>query len=445
MMRKKYFMGILFTACVLSGCAQSVVAEEQRLGEETISEETFIAESRVEETMDYNDTQTKEENKVYTDCSYEALKEFSYQLFRENTEEENPVLSPVSAYIALSMVGIGAQNGTQEEFTSVLGDYADITAICDNVMTTLPTSSENTTVTLANSVWVDDAFTVYDDWLADTTSTMRSEVFNINLSDFDVVGKMNDWVKRNTNGLIEDIVDGPFDDSASLALFNTLYFKAKWENSFASESVYEDTFYTEDKNEQNTQMMHKESELQYIANDFAEGVILPYRNMEEGDGNFAFVALKPIDEDTAIRDVCDELTETVIEEMLLNKQIIRINLKLPKFEMSFDKELNESLEKMGLKSAFNAASADFGGIGESSLGPQGNNLYIDLVRQKAKIIVDEEGTEAAAATGIMMRFAAARPQEAKDVWFDRPFVYLIMDMDKEIPLFIGIFDRPMGL
>ncbi len=436
--------------CVLSGCAQSVVAEEQRLGEEviseeTISKETLIAESRVEETMDYNDTQTKEENKVYTDCSYEALKEFSYRLFQENMEEENPVLSPVSAYVALSMVGIGAQNGTKEEFTSVLGDYADITAICDNIMTTLPTSSENTTVTLANSVWVDDAFTVYDDWLADTTSTMRSEVFNINLSDPDVVGKMNDWVKRNTNGLIEDIVDGPFDDSASLALFNTLYFKAKWENSFAPESVYEDTFYTEEKNEQNTQMMHKESELQYIANDFAEGVILPYISMEEKDGNFAFVALKPIEEDTAIRDVCDELTETVIEEMLQNKQIMRINLKLPKFEMSFDKELNESLENMGLKSAFNAAGADFGGIGKSSFDSQGNNLYIDLVRQKAKIIVDEEGTEAAAATGIMMRFAAARPQEAKDVWFDRPFVYLIMDMDKEIPLFIGIFDRPIGL
>ena len=381
MMRKKYLMGILFTACVLSGCAQSVVAEEQRLGEETISKETLVEESRVEETMDYNDTQTKEENKVYTDCSYEALKEFSYRLFQENTEEENPVLSPVSAYIALSMVGIGAQNGTKEEFASVLGDYADITAICDNIMTTLPTSSENTTVTLANSVWVDDAFTVHDDWLADTNATMRSEVFNINLSDFDVVGKMNDWVKQNTNGLIDDIVDGPFDDSASLALFNTLYFKAKWENSFDSSAVYEDTFYTEDKNEKNTQMMHKESELQYIANDFAEGVILPYRNMEERDGNFAFVALKPISEDTAIRDVCNELTETVIDEMIQDKQIMRINLKLPKFEISFDKELNESLENMGLKSAFNAASADFGGIGESSVDPQGNNLYIDLVRQ----------------------------------------------------------------
>ena len=390
-------------------------------------------------------TQLSGENKVDSNCSYEAFNNFSYRFFQENMEEENPVLSPVSAYVALSMVGLGAQDSTKEEFAAVLGDDTDITAICDSLMTALPTTSENTTVTLANSAWINDNFTVYDSWLADMDAVMHSEVFHTNLANPAIVENVNEWVKRNTNGLIETMTDRPFDANTSLVLFNTIYFKAKWENSFDSEAVYEDAFYSETGNELRTQIMHKESMMQYIANDFAEGVILPYRTAQDADGNFAFVALKPIDEDGTIRDVCEQLTDTVIDDMIVNQQTMQVNLKLPKYEISFDRELNQSLVNMGLQSAFDAASANFKGIGESSLGQSQNNLYIDLVRQKAKVIVDEEGTEAAAATGIMMRFAAARPQEAKDVWFDRPFVYIIMDMDKEIPLFIGIFDNPAVL
>lgn len=440
MMRKQYLAAIILAVCVLCGCAQSTVIEKERLHVEAVSQELsqeyVVAEPEQEETtmkpMQFNG-------------SYEALNQFSYRFFQENMEEENPVLSPVSAYTALSMVGLGAQDSTKEEFTAVLGDNTDITTICDNLMTTLSTTSENTTVTLANSAWINDNFTVYDSWLADMDAVMHSEVFHTNLSDPAIVGNVNEWVKRNTNGLIETMTDRPFDANTSLVLFNTIYFKAKWENSFDTEAVYEDAFYSEAGNELRTQIMHKESTMQYIANDFAEGVILPYRTVQDADGNFAFVALKPIEEEGTIRDVCEQLTDTVINDMIANQQMIQVNLKLPKYEISFDRELNQSLVNMGLQSAFDVASANFKGIGESSLGQSQNNLYIDLVRQKAKIIVDEEGTEAAAATGIMMRFNAARPEEAKDVWFDRPFLYMVMDMDKEIPLFIGIFDNPAGL
>lgn len=443
-MRKKCLAAVLMAVCVLSGCAESTVRGEERIDAEVMSEEQVAAESKVEEVMESR-TQITDENKANADCDYDALNAFSYRLFQENMEEENPVISPISAYIALSMVGMGAQNNTKEEFASVLGDDSAITAICDAIMTTLPTSSDNTTVTLANSVWVDDSFTIYDNWLAEIVSIMHSEVFHTELSAPDVVGNVNEWVNRNTNGLIENMVDQPFDGNTNLVLFNTIYFKAKWESSFEPEAVYEDSFYPEGGNELKTQIMHKQSEMEYVSNEFAEGVILPYKSIEEGDGNFSFVALKPMDADKTVRDLYSELTDGGIEEMLENRQTMQVNLKLPKFEIDFDRELNRSLESMGLKSAFDAANADFGGIGENSLGQSQNKLYIDLVRQKAKIIVDEEGTEAAASTGIMMRFAAAGPQEVRDVWFDRPFVYMIMDMDKEIPLFIGIFDNPAAL
>ncbi len=162
------------------------------------------------------------------------------------------------------------------------------------------------------------------------------------------------------------------------------------------------------------------------------------------------MAIKPVDENTTVRDLYNQLTPLVIEELLAGKQTELVNTKLPKFEISFDKVLNESLMNMGLMDAFDTKKADFGGIGASGLTDTDNkntendfNLYIDLVRQKAKIIVDEEGTEAAAVTAVIMECGAALPeQEPKEVYFDSPFVYMIMNMDGEVPLFIGILDNP---
>ena len=96
---------------------------------------------------------------------------------------------------------------------------------------------------------------------------------------------------------------------------------------------------------------------------------------------------------------------------------------------------------MGLKTCFDVEKADFSRIGESE---NGDTLYIDLVRQKAKIIVDEAGTEAAAVTEVMMKYRSAMPvmEEPLEVFFDEPFLYMIMDIENEIPLFIGIMDNP---
>ena len=129
--------------------------------------------------------------------------------------------------------------------------------------------------------------------------------------------------------------------------------------------------------------------------------------------------------------------------MLKNKMTSLVNIKLPKFEISFEDSLNDSLMNMGLVDGFDPEKADFSLMGKNV---SGNNLYISLVKQKAKIIVDEEGTEAAAATEVMMAEACALfPEEPIDVYFDEPFLYIIMDMDREIPLFMGILDNPAAI
>ena len=179
------------------------------------------------------------------------------------------------------------------------------------------------------------------------------------------------------------------------------------------------------------------TEVDYIANDFAEGVILPYQN--DGNQNMAFIALKPTD-NTNVRDIYGRLTGRDIQDMIVNKQTALVNMKLPKFEIIFDKNLTECLKNMGLTQCFDVEKANFDQIGKAE---SGENLYIGLVRQKAKIIVDEEGTEAAAVTAVLMMCAGAlEPEETKELYFNEPFIYMIMDMDNDMPLFIGILDNP---
>lgn len=442
---------MLSSACLLGGCAVSNANEETILYEqEPPKEKHSTVQSTAGEKAKAEKADTKADGTA--ELCYDTLNEFSYRLFAENMEEENPVLSPVSAYMALSMAGLGAENNTKKEFASVFGDYADMTALCSDIMTTYPVSTKSNTVALANSAWISENFSVSDNWISNINTIMHSEAFQKDLTSPAIVDDMNAWIAEKTNGMIEKMVEQPLKDSTGLVLFNTVYFKAKWEDPFKAYSVYSDSFFLEDGREMDAELMHKESEMEYFSNEYAQGLLFPYQ-YEEEDASYAFVAIKPMDEKEKVRDLYNRLTPSVMRELLADRQTATVNTKLPKFELEFDIQLNESLVNMGLKDAFNPGQADFNGISESDATESVNkdaknnlnqyNLYIDLVRQKAKIIVDEEGTEAAAVTEAIMECGAAMPpEEPKEIFFNRPFVYMIMNMEDEVPLFIGILDRP---
>lgn len=391
------------------------------------------------------DTQTvsNQENGLDIPDTDLDIQDFSYQFFAQNLDSENPVLSPVSAYLALSMVGLGAEGSTQEEFMNVLGK--DMALASEEMMNLLPKNSENTKISLANSAWLANQFTVNDSWLNEITSLMDAKAVQADLSSPAIVESMNSWIEDQTNGLIEDMITEPFSKDTMLVLFNTVYFKAKWESPFAVHATFKDKFTLKNGKTISVLMMHKNNtaDMKYISNDAIEGLVFPYRNWIDADGNFAMIALKPSSnnsgKNTDIRELYSGLTTEVIADLLRNAQTKTVNTMLPKFEITFDKELNQSLQNIGLKEAFDADKANLSLLGTSENG----NLYIDLVRQKAKIIVDEDGTEAAAATEVATRCLAARiPQKPIDVFFNEPFLYIIMDMDKQIPLFIGILDNP---
>lgn len=415
------------------------------------NKESVISESPQEYKAALEDTKSAADVKSLTDreipvvCidyainSYDSVKDFAYHFFEQNLDEENPVLSPVSAYIALSMAGVGADGETRAEFEEILG--SDMTVFADDLMNTFCITSEAQQISLANSAWLDNRFQVKDEWLGEIISLMDAEAYQTNLTSAEAVEGINHWIEENTNGLIEKMVEEPFPDETCLVLFNTLYFKARWEDQFESHMTYEDTFTLADGSSVETDMMHKYAfYTDYIENELVQGLVLPYLDLQNGPSRFAFVGLMPKDETVQIRDIYDSVTGEALGRLLADRSSRLVSTKLPKMEITFDQNLNESLQEMGLHKAFDEEKAEFASIGDT---PHGENLYISLVRQKAKIIVDEKGTEAAAATEIAMAEGCAlEAEEPVEVSFDRPFLYMVMDMEREIPLFIGIMDDP---
>lgn len=363
----------------------------------------------------------------------DVVNTFSYELFSKNLDKTNPVMSPVSAYLAMSMVGIGAEGKTGEEFQSVLGE--GMTLVSDELMQKLPVDKENMVVNIANSAWVDEELAADEVWTATVAEYFKSEIYQTELAGTKTMGVINGWVEDKTEGLIDAILSEPLTDDARLAVINAIYFNGKWETPFTAESTKQEPFIKGDGSKVTVDMMNGFFEyFPYYKNDTMEGVALPYL-----EDSYVFLAMKPTAGQT-VRELYEGLTPKMLEEMLEGQEETLMNLKLPKFRVEYSKELNEDLADMGLSTAFSPAKANFSGLGTSV---DGNPLFIDKVLQKAIIIVDEKGTEAAAVTVATVDCGSAMPvDEPIEVYFDEPFLYMIYDTDTEVPLFMGILDDP---
>lgn len=363
---------------------------------------------------------------------FSAVQAFSKEIFRESLDDTNPVLSPVSAYLALALTGAGANGETAEEFAEAMGDNHQ--AVSERMMENFSAEGEGIKVILANSAWVDNRLQPNEEWVQAAAGSFDAEVYRTKLSDAKVVDSINTWIEDKTEGLIKDFLSGPMSEDARLALLNTVYFKGEWERPFEANDTLERPFILESGTEVQTEMMSKyDEEMTYVSSEICDGIVMPYKNSD-----LKFVALKPV-EGMTVREIYNELDMAQIGEMLENAQSRKVALWIPKFEVTFDRKLNEDLQSMGITSAFDPERADFSGIGTTE---SGNPLYIDLVRQKAVFILDEEGTEAAATMVMMNQCCALEPELPLEVHFDKPFLYMILDPETDVPLFMGVMDDP---
>lgn len=357
-----------------------------------------------------------------------AVTDFGIRLFQNTMQEgENTLISPLSVIYALSMTANGADGETLAQMEEVLGlPVETLNEYLHAYMERLP-EEDTYKLSLANGIWFKDdpGFTVEQSFLQTNADYYGAGIYKAPF-DGSVVQEINDWVKENTDGMIEKILDEMGED-AVMYLVNALAFDAEWQSIYKENQIRDAVFTTESGEEQNIKLMYSEEDC-YLEDEKATGVIKYY-----DDGKYAFVALLP-NEGVSVAEYVSSLTGEHLNELLSNPQHISTFTRIPKFETEYDKEMSDTLISMGMVDAFDADKADFSRLGKSVKG----GISISRVIHKTTITVDEKGTEAGAATVIEVTEAAmAVQEEPKTVYLDRPFVYMLVDCETNLPFFIG--------
>ncbi|HBL83959.1 MAG: serine protease [Clostridiales bacterium GWF2_38_85] len=354
--------------------------------------------------------------------------DFSIELFKRSLKEnENALISPLSVILALSMTANGADNETLAQMEQVLGGDITIDQLNEYLYTysnSLP-SKDKSKFSIANSIWFRDdeeRLQVVPDFLQKNVDYYNAAAYKSAFDD-QTLADINNWVKNNTDGMIDKILDQISDD-AVMYLINAIVFDAEWETIYREDQVAKRDFTNMDGTTVNIDMMNSE-ETKFLKDRSATGFIKPYAN-----DDYSFVALLP-NEDISVYDYISSLTGETFLDIITNAQSTGVNATMPKFSYDYTYKMNEALIDMGMPNAFHSEAADFTKMATSSRG----NIFIFEVLHKTFISVDERGTKAGAVTKVEMQDECAFMGET--VILNRPFVYAIIDNATNLPIFIG--------
>ncbi len=355
-----------------------------------------------------------------------AAADFAVRLFRACADGgENVLVSPLSVLAALSMTANGAKGQTLSEMETVLGlDKDDLNSFFRSYMNALK-PTEKSKLSLANSIWFRDGggFEANRDFLSANADYYGADAYRAPF-DGSTLKKLNDWVKEKTDGKIPSILDSISRDDV-MFLVNALAFDAEWETVYFENQIRDGEFTREDGVKKTVPMMHG-AEWDYLDDGSATGFIKYYSG-----GRFAFVAMLP-NEGVSLSDYIASLDGEKLRETISSPESGEVLTMIPKFGTEYSVPLAEVLKGMGMRIPFET-SADFSGLGTSEYGP----IMIGEVFHKTFISVDERGTKAGAATIVEMKEGSAFMEEPKTVYLDRPFVYMLVDTETNLPFFIG--------
>ena len=343
-------------------------------------------------------------------------------------ESNNVLISPLSVQLALSMTANGADGETKAEMERLLGSNIptdELNKYLYNYVNSF-LSDDKSKLKSANSIWFKDGNTlsIKEEFLKTAKSYYDVSVFK---ADFDkkTVKSINNWVDKNTDGMIDHIVDdiSPY---AVMYIINTLIFNAEWETVYQEYNVSDGTFNSISGNNQTVSMMHSTEGI-YLEDENATGFVKYYK-----DCKYGFAALLP-NKDISIYEYIDTLSAESLSEILENAQDEAVTAAIPKFSYEYSLTMNDMLCELGMQSAFDVNKADFSKLATSSNG----NICIGKVLHKTYISVNELGTKAGAATIVEMDCGSSMPPK-KTVTLDRPFLFMITDTSTNLPVFIGM-------
>ena len=343
----------------------------------------------------------------------------------------NVVLSPLSASMALGMTLNGAAGGTFDAMRETLGfeglSEPEINEAYSSLIELLTTLDPHVRFDIANALWANQLFSFHGQFLDDVSDAFGARIETADFMDPGTADAVNGWVRDNTEGKIEKIVDQLDPDLAAL-LLNAIYFDGNWTTQFDPADTRPGAFTRPDGSSGTVDMMEiQRGEFRMGGGDGYGAVELPY-----GGEAFSMVLMVPWDGDArGLAASMDEARWSELKTSLSSPARELDRLAIPKLRLSYDVFLNDALSAMGMDIAFTPA-ADF-----SDMSPEGDRFCIDYVRQKTFLEMDEVGTRAAAVTAVGVRATSFSEFVA-----DRPFLLVLRERLSDTILFTGLIEDP---
>lgn len=353
----------------------------------------------------------------------------------EADDNNNIFISPTSALMAMLMAYNGADGETKTEIEQALQlhDFSvqKVNEANAALMAILAKHEDNITLATANSLWLNNQYQLQADFAENLHAYYNAEVAEIDITDNNSANLINNWVKKQTNDKIDQIVEAPLPGDLLAYIINALYFNGSWTYEFDKNRTGDSPFYSDSK-EVKIPFMELEKELPYFETDTFQAVKLPY-----GEGEMSMQLYLP-NEEHSLENFLENITEKDWIEWQENFAETEGTVRLPKFEIEYETDLNEALQSLGIRAAFDEAHADFSNMIEGN-----NQIHISKVKQKTYINVHEEGTEAAAVTVVEVRETSAILEDHSFYMeLNRPFFFTISDEKSGTILFMGAIHHP---
>ena len=366
---------------------------------------------------------------------------FAFDLLKQIAKEQpdaNVFISPFSVSSVLQMVGNGAAGETKAEMQAVLKTAGlpatSLNAACGDLNRSL-TSLPDVTLNLVNGIWYQNGIQLKPAFVAENKNYFLAELAGVDFGKPKSADIINAWADKTTRGKIKDVVQFPFPPLTRVILANAIYFKGKWVNPFDTQATKPHEFYLANGQIEQTPLMWQHGHFSYQAGDGFQAVRLPYAGRR-----LQMYLFLPDTNSGPAKLLADFNGESWRDKILPRFADREGTLALPRFKIEYKVVLNDPLKALGMRQAFDQR-ADFSAMAETREG-----LYVSEVWQKSFVDVNEEGTEAAAVTGVRMTaLAAMRPLQPFELIVDRPFFFVIEDSQTQSVLFMGVVYNPAGL
>jgi serine protease inhibitor len=367
-----------------------------------------------------------------------ATSKFSFKLYDQilkRRTDKNTFVSPASIMLALAMTYNGANGTTRRAMSQALQlegmSLEDVNRAFADLKSALAPSDPKVQLKIANSLWARNGFAVKPAFLERNKQYYGAEIASLNFADPAAPDAINSWVKKNTEGKIDKIINAINGDDV-LFLVNAIYFKGQWQFEFSKEKTKPDVFRLAGGEKKEVPMMSQSGSYFYSKGKNFQAIALPY-----GKGDVSMYVFLP-DDQTGLDQFEQDLTAENWDMWMKSFSVRPGEVMLPRFKIEWEANLNKALADLGMAEAFNPGQADFTQIAEPL---SGDKIFISEVKHKSWCEVNEEGTVAAAATSVRATLTSLPPPPFV-MKVDRPFFFAIRDNRSGVLLFMGSVTNP---